>query len=90
MYATISLRDFIRATTKDIQVAAVEQPPPQQKAFETGKLRTDGDKAEETEEEVPALIRKNSRKSILAEADQAIGGKRRKKERAKKAKHEPR
>lgn len=47
-------------------------------------------KEEEAEEDVPALIWKKTRRGDRTEAKQNVAGKRRKKERAKKADYEPR
>lgn len=92
----MTLRDFIRAMTKDIQdaaaekAAATEQPSPQQKARETGKAKANVDEEEKIEKEVPALIRKKSRRNDRAEMERDITRKRRKKRKAKKAEYEPR
>lgn len=47
-------------------------------------------KEEEAEEDLPALIRKKTRRGDRTEAGRDVAGKRRKKERSKKADHEPR
>lgn len=55
---------------------------------QTATAATVGGKEEEGEEDVPALIRKKSRKGDWAKAEQDVVEKRRKNERARKAGHE--
>lgn len=73
--AVMSLRDFIRATTKDIQVVAAEKPdgterPPSKRGVaKTSKASALGGDDEETEEDTPLLRKKPSKKRGRTEGD---------------------
>lgn len=88
IYASMSLREFIRASRKDIQEVAAKKIATTEKL--TQQVQAKVDEEEKTEEEMPVLIRKNSRKNARAETEQDITGKWRRTEKAKKTEHKPR
>lgn len=71
----MSLRDFIRATAKDIQDAATknaapsEQPPLQRTGLEARVAGTGIGEEEETEKEGPSLSRKKTKRGERTEME---------------------
>lgn len=80
----MSLWEFIWATVKDIQVAATKRT----ELAEQPLLQPVRAEDKKGEEDVPALVRKKSRRIECAEIERDAVGKRRKKEKAKKAEYE--
>lgn len=95
LIAVMSLRNFICATTKDIQAAATEKTgetePSLAKrgAAEASKSSAPGGKPEEMEEETPSL-KKSAKKKGCTEGDWEGEKKRRRKEKAKKSERDAR
>lgn len=93
----MSLRDFIRATTKDLQAAGskkvgrAEPSAAEETAADMSKAVMPGVETEETEDETP-LVRKPSRKKRHAEGEREGEKKRRRNERVRREErevHEP-
>lgn len=73
VYAVMSLQDFIRVTVKNIQdavtkkAAPAKQPPPERMTPEASRKKNSAtEEEEEVKKDVPALIRKKSRRGDRA------------------------
>lgn len=90
----MTLREFIRATAKDVQDASTKkavltkQPRPQRTEPDASVAGTGGVGKDETEKEEPTPSRKNTKRGDQTNPEQDAVSERRRKEKVKKIKHE--